>query len=125
MQTKTIRVIIASMPGTWQKMLKQNLSSFPSVSVLTVANGSLSAMQLVEEHQPDLIFIDSSIPTDDAIALIRKVKLENPKTKSAVLTDTSREERLVCDAGANYTLQTYKFMSQVSEIFENLGHRQG
>lgn len=121
MQSKSIRIIIVSMPGAWQKMLRHNLGSHPSLKVLAVANGSLSAVQLVEQLQPDLIFIDSSIPSDDAITLIQKVKLENPKTKSVVLTDTTRLNRHFCEAGADYTLPTFNFMSQLAEIFENLG----
>ena len=120
MQKKNIRVIIVSMPGAWQKMLEQNLVSHPSVDVLAVAHGSLSAMQLAEEHHPDLMFIDSSIPPDDAVALIQKVKQERPKTKSVVLTDTSHQGRRFSLAGADYALPTFNFNSQIQDIFDNL-----
>jgi len=121
---KNIGVIIVAVPGTWQKMLMRNLASQPSVDTLAVAHGSLSAMQLAEEHDPDLILIDSSIPTDDAVALIEKLKREKPQTKSIVLTDTSHQGRRYKLAGADYTLPIFNFVSQIKEIFDNLNEDQ-
>ena len=103
---KNLQVIIVAMPGTWQKVLQKNLEAHPSVDRVDVAHGSLSAMQMAEEHKPDLLLIDSGIPTDETIALLDNIKLTSSDTRSVVLTDTSRQGRRITLAGADFTLPT-------------------
>lgn len=117
---KNLHVIIVAMPGTWQKMLKSYTEEYPSVGVVEVANGSLSAMQLAQVQPPDMLLIDSSIPTDETVALIKNVKQANPTTRSVVLTDTSRQGRRITLAGADYTLPSYSFVSRIGEILNSL-----
>ena len=117
---KKISTLIVSLPGTWQRVLQKNLASYPYVKVVESVNGSLSASQLTRQHQPDLILIDSSIPLDDVIALIRIVKLESPKTRSIVIADTTQQSRQIIEAGADYTLSSYHFEAQIREIFTQL-----
>lgn len=114
---ENIRLMIVSLPGTWQRMLQKCIETYPFVQVIDIANGSLSAAQRVKKHQPDLVLIDSSIPFDDAIVLVKNVKLEHPETKSIVITDTTEQKRRIIRAGAEYTLSSYNFESQISEIF--------
>jgi len=115
-----LHVIIVAMPGTWQKMLKSYTEAYPSVGAVELANGSLSAVQLAEVHPPDMLLIDSSIPTDETVALIKNVKQANPATCSVVLTDTSRQGRRITLAGADYTLPTYSLVSRIGEILNTL-----
>ena len=117
---KNLHVIIVAMPGTWQKMLKSYTEAYPSVDVVEVANGSLSAMQLVEGHHPDMLLIDSSIPTDETVALLKNIKQAYPTTRSVVLTDTSRQGRRITLAGADYALPSYSFVSRIGEILNTL-----
>ena len=58
---KKLRLLIVSHPGTWQRVLQMNIEAYPFVKVVEVVSGSLSASQLVSQHQIDLVLIDSSI----------------------------------------------------------------
>ena len=117
---KNLRVIIVTMPGTWQKVLQKNLEAHPSVDRVDVAHGSLSAMQLAEEHHPDMLLIDSGIPTDETIALLNNIKLTSSETRSVVLTDTSRQGRRITLAGADFTLPSYSFTTRIGDILNGL-----
>jgi len=113
---KKLRTIIVSLPGTWQRVLQKSIESYSFMEIVEVISGSLTASQLVKQHQPNLLLIDSSIPFDDAIALVRDVKKENPKTLLIVITDTTQQRRKVTQAGADYTLSTFNFESQIDKI---------
>ncbi|MGW8226470.1 MAG: response regulator [Anaerolineales bacterium] len=113
-------MIITALPGSWQKMIQRNLELQHSVNVIGIAQGSLSALQMAREHHPDLLLIDSAIPSNDAIALIQTMKQEKPKTRSIVITDTTQQRRRFIRAGADYTLLSFNFDSQISEILNQL-----
>ena len=117
---ENLRLMIVSLPGTWQRMLQKCIERYPFVQVVDIANGSLSAAQRAKKYQPDLMLVDSSIPFDDVIVLIRNVKTDHPNTRSIVITDTTDQKRRILRAGAEYTLSSYNFESQMSEVFDQL-----
>jgi chemotaxis response regulator CheB len=83
-----------------------------------MAHGSLTAVQLVKEHQPDMLLIDSNIPVEEAIAILHKIKLENPSVLIVIIADTNQHQRSFTKAGANYVLSTYEFKSKMQDIFD-------
>lgn len=115
-----IRVLIVAHPGTWQRVLQMNIEAYPFVKVVDVASGSLSAAQLANQHRPNLMLIDSSIPFDDGLALIQIIKRELPETQSIVITDTTQQRRRITRAGADYALSSFDFDSQLNEILNQL-----
>ena len=112
--------MIVSHPGTWQRVLHKNIETHPFVKEVDVVSGSLTATKLAQEHHHDLILIDSSLPFDDAIALVQNVKRENPKTLSVVITDTTQQRRRIVRAGADYTIPSFNYESQIGEILDQL-----
>lgn len=112
--------MIVSLPGSWQRVLQNNIEAHASVKVTGVVSGSLSAMQHASQYQPDLVLVDSSIPFDDAVVLIRKLKTENPKTLSIAITDTTQQRRKLIQVGADYTLSSYNFETQIGEVLNQV-----
>ena len=117
---KKLRVMIVSHPGSWQRVLQKNIESYPFVREVEAVSGSLSAAQLVREHQHDLMLIDSSVPFDDAIALVQNVKQANPETRLVVITDTTQQQRKGQRAGVDYTVSSYNYETQIGEILHQL-----
>lgn len=117
---KKLSVLVVSPPGAWQRLLQMSIEACSFIEVVNVATGSLSASQLAVEQRPDLIVIDSSVPFDDMLALIRKVKAENHGMKSLVITDTTQQKRKVIQAGANFTISAYDFESQIGELLNQV-----
>ena len=117
---KKLSVLVVSPPGAWQRLLQMSIEASSFVELVNVATGSLSASQLAIEQRPDLIVIDSSVPFDDMLALIRKVKAENHGMKSLVITDTTQQKRRVIQAGADYTVSAYDFESRIGELLNQV-----
>lgn len=121
-KTKKLNVLVLSPPGAWQRILQMSIEAYSFVKVVNVATGSLSASQLANEHRPDLIVIDSSVPFDDMLVLIRKVQDENHGIKSLVITDTTQQKRKVIQAGADFTISGYDFESRIGELLNQVRH---
>lgn len=119
-EMKNMRIMIVSLPGSWQRVLQNNIEAHASVKVTGVVSGSLSAMQHASQYQPDLVLVDSSIPFDDAVVLIRKLKTENPKTLSIAITDTTQQRRKLIQVGADYTLSSYNFETQIGDVLNQV-----
>jgi DNA-binding NarL/FixJ family response regulator len=115
---KTIHVIIASRPGTWQKFLQNEINSYPFVKVDAVAYGSLTILQAVKQYQAHVLLIDSSIPAEEAIAILAHIKLESPAVQVVVIADTNQQQRSFTKVGANYVVSTYEFNLKLQGIFE-------
>jgi chemotaxis response regulator CheB len=114
---KNIRIIIASRPGAWQRFLQNDLSSYPSVEVVGISTGSLTTLQLSKEHQPDIVLIDASIPPEEAIAIIKSIKLDNPTILTVVIADTKNQQQKLVQSGTDHVLSTYEFKSKIKAIF--------
>lgn len=115
-----LRVIVTSLPGTWQRILVNNVESHCSVDVVAVAHGSLMTVQLAREHQPDVLLIDSSIPADEAIVLVQNLKPKHPETALVVITNSSHQRHLFAQAGADYVLPAYSFETRIHDILNEL-----
>jgi chemotaxis response regulator CheB len=117
---KKISMIIVTMPGTWQKILQNNIASHPSVEVVGIVHGGISAIKMAKEHAPDLLLIDASIPIQEATALIENIRLGNTGTQCLVLADTHRQRRMAARAGAQYTLSSFNYSTEIGQIFADL-----
>ena len=119
-----LHVMIVSLPGTWQRMLQQNLEDYPFVEVDNVASGALSAVQLIETQEPDLILIDSSIPFQDVNALIKNVNERNPEIQVIVLADTSYQLKRILRSGAEYAISSCNYEEEISEVIREIYEQQ-
>ena len=117
---KKLRVIIVSLPGTWQRVLQNNLEAYSFVDVIDTVGGTLSASRLAIRHQPDVVLIDSSIPVDDAVVLIQTLKKDNSKTLSVVITDTTQQQGKMSRSGADYAILSMNYETLMDEILNKL-----
>ena len=115
-----LHVMIVSLPGTWQRILQQNLEDYPFIEVDNVVNGALSAVQLIEKQSPDMVLIDSSIPFQDVIALIKNVNERNPDIQVIVLADTSYQLKRMLRSGAEYAISSCNYEEEISEVIREI-----
>jgi chemotaxis response regulator CheB len=115
---RNIRVIISARAGTWQRLLQNDIDSYPNVDVVAVGHGSLTTVQLIKKHQPDLLIIDSSIPSEDTLAILSNIKTENPTIFSVAIADTHYYRRKFTQAGVDCAVSTYEFKLQMQGIFD-------
>ena len=117
---KKLNALIVSHPGTWRNMLQKTIEAYSFVTVIKVVCGSLSAVQLAKDHNPDLMVIDSSIPFDELIALIENIKREYPEIRTIVIVDTTQQQHKITQVGADFTIASFRFEDQIGEILDLL-----
>src|SRR5277367_7206188 len=57
--------------------LAYQLKEFADVEVIATASNGLEAVKLIEELEPDLVFLDVQMPGLDGMGVIRKLKEKN------------------------------------------------
>jgi len=83
--------------------LKSLLSSQPDLKIVGEAGDGLDAIRCVQNHSPDMILLDLSMPKMTGLDAIKEIKRVNAATKIIVLTVHSTEEYILATlrAGAD------------------------
>lgn len=101
--TEPIRALIAATPGrirdSWQALLR----AIPGINTIELANDRSSAVQIVTDHQPGLVLLESKL-TDNLPDVLRQIKTDSPQTRCIVLADTFEQQWLAQNAGADSVL---------------------
>jgi DNA-binding NarL/FixJ family response regulator len=82
----TVRVLIVDDFDPWRGFVIQQLRQQPHVRVLDCASDGLEAVKKAEELQPDLIFLDISLPNLNGIDAARQIRKLVPKAKIIFLS---------------------------------------
>jgi len=72
-----ISVILADDEKLASDELAYQLKSFPDIEILATASNGLEALKLIEDLEPDLVFLDVQMPGLDGMGVIRKLKEKN------------------------------------------------
>jgi DNA-binding NarL/FixJ family response regulator len=97
-----IRVVIADDHKVVRVGLEQLLQTFDDVEFLGAGAGGEEAVTLCDQHRPDVLLLDLSMPDLDGIEVTKRLRDVSPDTKVVVFTSFSDRERIVqaLDAGA-------------------------
>lgn len=74
------------------------LKEFPEIDVVGTAHNGLEAVQLIEELEPDLVFLDVQMPGLDGLGVIHKLKADETPLPAFVL----------CTAYEQYALEAFR-----------------
>jgi DNA-binding NarL/FixJ family response regulator len=85
-----------------RQLLKHNLQDqFPSMDIIEAADG-VEALQKIDGHPPNLIFMDISLPGENGLELTRRIKADYPDIIIIILTSHDspeyREAAIRCKA---------------------------
>jgi DNA-binding NarL/FixJ family response regulator len=105
-KNKKISVLLISLPGVLQNVLRQTLRARLDVVLVGVASGCLSALSMIKAQAPDLVVIDSNMPEAEIQELFLRMKAEQVKSRSLVLTETSHQKEFAKTAGADFVLRS-------------------
>lgn len=117
---KRINVLVVSLPGLMQNMLCETLDNKIGVDVIGVASGGLSAVSMIQKHQPDLVVIDSNLPVTEAKALILWMREEFQHVLSIILVETTQQLKQASSIGADFSLRSYSFSENLDGLLERL-----
>jgi len=117
---KRARVLVVSLPGIMQNMLRETFSRRLDVDVVGVASGGLSAVRIIQQKQPHLVVIDSNLPSSEANALVLWMKEECQQICSLVLAETTQQLNRATSVGADIVMRSYSLADNLDSVFVNM-----
>ena len=117
---KRARVLIVSLPGMMQNVLKETFLCRSDVEVVGVAGGCLSALGMIAEAQPDLVVIDSNMPEIETNQLILLLKDKYPPIQSLVVVETTQQYNKATGAGADHAIRSYSLPDGFDPVLNSL-----
>jgi len=81
-----VRLLVVDDFRLWQECIQAHLEGHPEVQIVGFASNGLEALQKVGDLQPDLVFLDISLPKLNGIETARKIRQLNPHCKIIFLT---------------------------------------
>ena len=124
---KPFSIVIAEDHTILREGVKALLSSHPDLKVVGEAADGLEAIRCVQNHNPDMILLDLSMPRMTGLDAIKEIKRVTPKIKIVVLTVHNTEEYILStlQAGADgYVLKdahSTELLTAIRHVLD--GHR--
>jgi DNA-binding NarL/FixJ family response regulator len=96
------RVLIADDHGVVREGLARLLPTADDIEVVATAADGAEAVALYEEHGPDVVLMDLSMPEVGGTEATRRIVASNPEAAVVILTSFSDREQILAalDAGA-------------------------
>lgn len=107
--TQPIRVVLADDHAVVRKGIREFLEQSGDITVVAEATDGPKAIDLVAEHQPDVVVLDIQMPGATGIEATRHIKAEHPGVRVLVLTAYDDDPYIfaLLQAGASgYILKT-------------------
>jgi DNA-binding NarL/FixJ family response regulator len=100
---RNFNIVLAEDHTILREGIKALLNSQPDLKVVGEAGDGLAAIRSVQEHAPDMILLDLSMPRMTGLDAIKEIKRVSAETKIVVLTVHSTEEYILATlkAGAD------------------------
>lgn len=90
-----LRVVIADDQAVVREGLVTLLGLLPGVEVVGAAADGVGALELVAEHQPDVLLVDLRMPRRDGVETTELVRTRHPGTEVVVLTTYTDDDSLL------------------------------
>lgn len=89
-----LKLIICDDQGIIREGLKLILDTADDLSVVAVAQDGAEALDLIAEHEPDMVLMDLKMPIMNGVAATEAIKRDYPRIKVVILTTYSDDEWL-------------------------------
>ncbi|MGW6276793.1 response regulator [Kribbella sp. NPDC055071] len=90
-----VRVVVADDQKIVRDGLVTLLKLLPGIEVVAAASDGEEAVQLVAEHNPDVLLVDLRMPNCDGVEATRRVRTDHPGTEVVVLTTYSDDDSVL------------------------------
>jgi DNA-binding NarL/FixJ family response regulator len=103
MMTKS-RALIVTGTGSLQNGLLALMTAMPQIEVVGEADDASAALEMVAQHRPNLVLLDTDLPGNEPSALLRRIKNNWPATRCIALADDVQHQQESEAAGADIAL---------------------
>lgn len=116
------RVLIADDVPALRALLRLLFRGDPSVEIVAEAADGQEAVQLAQQHQPDVVLLDIAMPVMDGLEAARSIRRLLPHVKIVMLSgfsaDSMKAEALRC--GADDYIEKGHEPSRILEQLQNV-----
>jgi DNA-binding NarL/FixJ family response regulator len=112
---KKIRVLIVDVHTVFAESLALVINLQRDMEAVGTANTCAHALELVPQHQPDVVLLDVMLPDGDGIEVAEAIKLIQPSIKTVILTSATEDDVLLraIDAGASGFITKFRAIDDV------------
>jgi DNA-binding NarL/FixJ family response regulator len=93
-------VLVVDDHRAFSEALGMALDTQRDLELIGTASTVAGALELVDEHQPDVVLMDVQLPDGDGISCTREIKRRWPRTRVVVLTASTEIDLMAAAAGA-------------------------
>jgi two-component system nitrate/nitrite response regulator NarL len=106
MEATPIRIVVVDDSPLYRGVICNMLEKHPNLQVVAEAGDGHAAVQAVEEHEPDVVLMDVSMPVLNGIDATRIIKSKYPDVRVIILSmhDLESISETACKAGACWCL---------------------
>jgi len=120
-----IRVLIVDDSAVMRKVLPEELTKFPDITVVGTAADPYIAEDKISKLHPDVIILDLNMPRMDGLSFLGKIMTHNPLPVvifSAFTPKNSEEAIRALELGAIEVISKPESSSAAPDIFRKLAH---
>ena len=86
----TCRLVVADDSEDIRLLMEVRLRAVPEIEIVAMASNGLEAVAAVDEHEPDVVLMDLSMPQLDGLEATARIRARHPKVRVVVLTGHPR-----------------------------------
>ena len=98
------RALIVTHRESLQNGLQALVMSIPQVDIIGQVDDGSRALEIIQEHHPDLVLLDMDLPGNEPSALLRQLKNDWPATRCIALANDVQHQQESEVAGADVAL---------------------
>ena len=101
-----VSVLIVAKSDPTRDSLRILLETKPSINIVAQTDDKTKVMELIKQHQPSLVILDTNVCPDnlDWLILLAQIQAAVPQTPCLVLTDTIHKQQLARESRAHGSL---------------------
>ena len=118
-----LRIVVVDDSPLYRGVVCNMLEKHPNLQVVAEAGDGHAAVQAVEEHEPDVVLMDVSMPILNGIDATRIIKYKFPDVRVIILSmhDVESISEAACKAGACWCLNKECSPKEIIEAIMTAG----
>src|SRR3984957_6935447 len=90
-----IRILIADDHLLFRDGVRKLLSAVPDFNVVAEAGHGDEVLEMTSRHQPDVVLLDLSMPGQDGLITLQRLRSAHPEVKVILLTSSEERDEML------------------------------